>query len=390
MKACLVVLLGAADRPHPALRGETPLQRARVPNVEALRRAGRLGSLRTAVAGRSPGFEAALPRLLGYPADLVLPAGPLESLGVGRALRADETAFVADFVTVLEGVMADPTGGRPREAEASLLRDAVNAALAGEARLEAGSRPWRSLLLLAAEGADRTRSEAPHALGGLPVAGREPEGPAAARLAEAVRRAGSVLGPHEVNSVRLDLRENPVTGIWPWGGGRVPALEPASERVGARIVVVSGPGYARGLAEAAGCEHADAGPEEGGAAEAALRALEGGADLAVVVLSGPLEASLAGDPSRKVQEIERADGGVVGPLRAGLAARGGEWRMAVCADAAVSSEHRRALPDPVPFVLAGAGVPPSRRATGFHEEAARTSDLTVEEAADFAAYVTGR
>ena len=390
MKACLVVLLGAADRPQAALRGGTPLERARIPHVDAIRRAGRLGSLRTAVKGRSPGFESALPRLLGYDASTEIPAGPLEALGLGRSLRADETAFLADFVTILDGVMADPTGGRPREAEASLLRDAVNAALGGEGRLEAGSRPWRNLLYLAAEGADRTSSVSPHSVGGLPVAGRAPEGPAAARLSEVVRRAPAVLGPPEVNAVRLDLRENPVSGLWCWGGGRVPVLEPASERIGTRVVVVSGPGYARGLAEAAGCEHADAGPEEGGAAEAALRALDGGADLAVVILSGPLEASLAGDPSRKVQEIERADGSVVGPLREGLAARGGEHRVAVCADTVVSSAERRALPDPVPFVLAGAGVPASRRATGFTEEAARTSDLSVDEAADFAAYVTGR
>jgi len=389
VKACLVVLVGASDRPHPALRGETPLSRARLPGVDAVRRAGRVGSLRTASEGRAPGFEAALPRLLGYRPDEVPAAGPLEAAGMGRALRADETAFMADFVTVLDGVMADPTGGSPRGEEAALLRDAVNAALGGEGRLEPGSRAYRSLLFLASEGAERTACRAPHALGGLPVEGHGPDGPAAARLSELMRRAESVLGPHEVNAVRLDLRENPVTGIWAWGGGRSPSLEPASERLGARIVLVSGPGYPKGLAEAAGCEHADAGEHEGRAAEAALRALDGGADLAVVILGGALEASLAGDPARKVGELERADASVVGPLLEGLAARGAH-RLAVCADAAVSSADRRALPDPVPFALSGDGVPPGHRDAPFSEEGARDSDLSVEEPAEFLAYVLGR
>ena len=52
MKACLVFLGGAADRPHPALRGETPLRRARMPHALEVLRAGRLGSVRTAPAGR--------------------------------------------------------------------------------------------------------------------------------------------------------------------------------------------------------------------------------------------------------------------------------------------------------------------------------------------------
>ncbi len=388
MKTCLVVMGGAADRPHPALRGGTPLERARLPNVEAILKAGRLGLLRTTPEGADPGFETALPLLLGY-GPLERPAaGPLEALGMGRELRPDETAFVADFVTVLDGVMADPAGGRPREEEAAVLRDAVNAALGGGGRLEAGSLSWRGVLYLAVEGAGGTRCTAPHALGGLSVRGREPEGPAAARLAEVMRRSEATLEPHEVNSIRVDLRENPITGIWCWGGGRLPALEPASERVGCRIVVVSGRGYPRGLAEAAGCESADAGSHEGGAADAALKALDAGADLAVVLLRGPEEASLAGDPGRKVEELERIDASVVGPLREGLAARG-EHRIAVCADVALSSGDRRSLPDPVPFALAGAGVPASRKAGPFTEEAARSSDLSVDLAQDFLSYVRG-
>jgi 2,3-bisphosphoglycerate-independent phosphoglycerate mutase len=389
VKACLVVLCGAADRPHAALHGETPLQRARLPNVDALLKAGRLGVVRTTPEHASPGFETALPLLLGYRPDEIPAAGPLESLGMGRPLRADEGAFLADFVTVLDGVLADPSGGRPREAEASVLRDAVNAALGGEGRLEAGSEPWRNVLVLPGEGAAGTRCATPHGTGGLGVRGREPEGPDAARLLEVMRRAEKALEPHEVNQIRVDLHENPVTGIWPWGGGRAPALEPASERVGGRVVVVCGRGYPRGLAEAAGLEVADAGEFDASAADAALRALDGGADCAVLVLRGPEAASLAGDPGRKIQELERLDASVVGPLREGLASRGGH-RLAVCADAVLSSSDRRAFPDPVPFVLAGEGVPASRKAAAFTEEAAKSSDLSVDLAQDFLAYVLGR
>jgi len=78
----------------------------------------------------------------------------------------------------------------------------------------------------------------------------------------------------------------------------------------------------------------------------------------------------------------------VGPLREGLAARG-EHRIAVSADVVFSSGDRRALPDPVPFALSGNGVPSSRKAGAFTEEAARSSDLSVDLAQDFLAYVIG-
>jgi 2,3-bisphosphoglycerate-independent phosphoglycerate mutase len=347
-----------------------------------------MGRVRTIPEGAVAGFETAIPLLLGYGPAEVPPAGPLESLGLGRALRPDETAFVADFVTILDGVMADPAGGRPRDEEASMLRDAVNAALGGSGRIEPGSVPWRNVLLLAAEGAERTRCTPPHALGGKSVRGAEPEGPAAERLLEVMQRAAATLGPHDVNAIRVDLHENPVTGLWIWGGGRVPALEPASDRAGGRIVLVGGSGYPKGLAEATGCEWADAGDHEAGAADAALKALDGGADIAVVLLRGAEEASLAGDPGRKVEELERVDASVVGPLREGLAKRG-EHRIAVCSDVVFSSAERRALPDPVPFALAGTGVPPSRKEQPFTEAAAAASDLSVDPAGEFLAYVRG-
>jgi 2,3-bisphosphoglycerate-independent phosphoglycerate mutase len=391
VKACLVVLGGGADRPHPALRGETPLRRARLPHLEALIRDGRLGTVRTTPPGREPGFETALPLLLGYGPGSIPAAGPLEALGTGRALRPDESAFLADFVTLRDGVLVDPSGGRPREAEAGVLRDAVNAALGGAARLEAGSATWRNVLLVAAEGAEATTVSSPHALSGLLLRGKEPIGPAGARIEEILRRAEGALAPHEVNAIRVDLRENPANALWCWGGGGAPALEPASERVGGRLVVVSRGGYARGLAEASGCEWVDAGPDEGEAAARALAALDGGADAAVLMLRSAEGASLTGDAGRKVAELERIDASVVGPLREGLAARG-EHRLAACADVVLSTLDRRAFPDPVPFALAGTGVPasPGRGAAAFTEEAAAASDLSVDAAEDFLAYVMGR
>ncbi len=357
--------------------------------MDALVRNGRAGRLRPVPPGCVPGPETALPALLGYGAAEMPPAGPLEALGLGRELRTDETAYIADFVTVLDGVLADPTAGRPREQEATLLRDFVNAALGGEGRLLPASRTYRNLLLLAADSAERCRTEPPHAVASLEVRGHGPEGPASARLEEVARRAERALAEHELNAVRVDLHENPVTGLWPWGGGRLPALAPASERVGARLVMVSGPGFPRGLALAAGCETADSGPGDGAAASAALAALDGGADAVIVVLDGPWEASLDGSPGRKVEEIERADGTVIGPLREGLEARG-EHRLAVTVDVVAGCAQRRALPDAVPFALAGTGVPASRRAAEFSEAAAAASDLEVSVGAEFLAYVLGR
>jgi 2,3-bisphosphoglycerate-independent phosphoglycerate mutase len=389
VKTAVVLLVGAADRPHAGLKGETPLRRARLPRLAALLAEGRPGRLSTSAPGAAPGPQTALPLLFGYAADALPAAGPLEAVGLGREIRADETVFVADLVTLRDGILADPTGGRPREAEARVLRDSLHAALGGEGRLELGSRSYRHLLVLAAEGAGHVETRPPHALTGEEARGHDPEGPGAARLLEVERRAAAVLGAHEVNAIRLDLGENPATALRCWGGGGAPSLAPAPAARGAAFAVVCGPGLARGLAKASGGSARDAGPGGAGAAAEALTALDAGAELVIVVLEDPWERSLDGDAAGKVEALERADAAVIGPLRDGLALRG-PWRLAVAAVAGCSSSERLALPEPGPFVLAGEGVPSGARKDGFTETAAAAADLAVEEPGEFLAYAMGR
>jgi 2,3-bisphosphoglycerate-independent phosphoglycerate mutase len=154
------------------------------------------------------------------------------------------------------------------------------------------------------------------------------------------------------------------------------------------MVMVAGPGWPRGLGLAAGMEVEDSGAGDGAAASRALAAFDAGADVVFVHADAPWEASMDGDPGRKVEEIERIDSGIIGPLREGLAYRGAH-RLVVTVDCAASSTDRCSLSDPVPFVLAGDGVPASRRAPRMTEAAAAAADLEVDVPSEFLPYLLG-
>ena len=55
MKYAIVIPDGAAVRPHPDLSGRTPLEVARIPNMDRIASGGRCGTVRTAPPDMPPG-----------------------------------------------------------------------------------------------------------------------------------------------------------------------------------------------------------------------------------------------------------------------------------------------------------------------------------------------
>lgn len=132
MKTLLVVMDGAADRPHPDLGGRTPLEAARTPNLDRLARQGVMGTVRTAPPGIAPESDQAVFNLLGYPLSQHTGRGPLEAAGLGYRPRARHfLALRANFATLdRHGRLADRRAGRTLTSrEARSLADHLNQAL---------------------------------------------------------------------------------------------------------------------------------------------------------------------------------------------------------------------------------------------------------------------
>src|SRR5437016_4381913 len=129
-KILYVILDGLGDEPHPDLGGRTPLEAAKTPNLDALARKGRTGTVVTVGEGIAPESDIAVFSILGYdPRTEHAGRGPLEALGAGLEMRDGDLAWRANFATVDEnGTITDRRAGRDLSTdEAKALADAVNA-----------------------------------------------------------------------------------------------------------------------------------------------------------------------------------------------------------------------------------------------------------------------
>jgi 2,3-bisphosphoglycerate-independent phosphoglycerate mutase len=94
-------------------------------------------------------------------------------------------------------------------------------------------------------------------------------------------------------------------------------------------------------------------------------------DLVCVHVEAPDEASHEGKADEKVKALERIDQHIVGPLLEALP-RYGAWRLLVSPDHRTPLRTRAHAYGPVPFAVAGSGIPPAGQ-TSYDEASAAAS-----------------
>ena len=72
----------------------------------------------------------------------------------------------------------------------------------------------------------------PQTVVGHKISASLPKGKAQRDLLDIMQVSQSVLEDHEVNRVRIDLKENPASQVWLWGQGRKPKLPPFKQKNG--------------------------------------------------------------------------------------------------------------------------------------------------------------
>lgn len=329
----LIVLAGAADVPG----DDTPLAHAERAGLDAMARRGRAGVIDVRPTTPWNGFA----ELLGIGGDAVS-LGAAEALGAGIDVPDGATAWRADFVTVDDRGLRDPVAGKVTEPEAGLLLEAARAALPGVTlhRLE-GHRN-----LAVAAGPAEFAPSPWEMVGRRPLAGTVEGG----RLREWVRATTAALVPHDVNSVRLDLLENPANALWFHGGGERAATGLASPA--GRGVVVGRGRVTAGLARAIGWDAAVVdGDDEALAAEALARIQS--ADLVVVRTESPLRATPRGAEARR-DAITAADARLVRPILGALE-EGDAFTLAVASDSVFGGGSGALVRRAVPAVVLRSG-----------------------------------
>ncbi|MBI3323373.1 MAG: phosphoglycerate mutase, partial [Candidatus Omnitrophica bacterium] len=210
-----------------------------------------------------------------------------------------------------------------------------------------------------------------------------PTGPAAELLVELMERSRKFLPSHEVNQVRVDLKENPGNMIWLWGQGRKLRVPTFPERWKVTGSVISAVDLVKGAGRLAGLEVLEVPGATGyydtsyvGKAKAALKSLKKH-DFVFVHVEAADEAGHNGDLRQKITAIENFDKHVVGTIVDGVRAQ--EVRILVIPDHPTPVARRTHTADPVPFLMWGKGVVPDS-VNSFGETQARASGLLVEDA----------
>ncbi len=390
-KYAIVIPDGCADDPQEALGGRTPLEAARLPNMDRIARLGVVGRADNVPRPLTPASDVATLSLFGYDPLLVYTGrAPLEAAAMGVRLGPQDWAIRCNLVTVQDGLMRDFTAGHIDSADGRELIEAVQRALGGpgyDGALEfhAGVS-YRNLLVYRVSDVSpfgpETRTQPPHDIPDRPIAEHLPRGPGASLLIDLMERSRAVLADHPVNRRRVEAGERPATQIWLWGQGRAPSLRPFHEVYGKRGAIISAVDLVRGVGVLLGWRRIDVPTATGyldtdyaGKGAAAVAALADN-DLVCVHIEAPDEASHEGKADEKVRALERIDEHIVGPLLEALE-RYPAWRILVSPDHRTTLSSRAHAYGMVPFALAGSGIPP-RGQQAYDEKTAAASALVFE------------
>ncbi len=404
MKYAIVIPDGCADEPQESLGGLTPLQAARLPNMDRAAKLGVVGRSNNVPHPLTPASDVATLSLFGYdPLAVYTGRAPLETVAMGLKLGPLDWAVRCNLVTVRDGLMHDFTAGHINNADGARLMATVAENLGGPVaggRLEfhAGVQ-YRNILIFRSDdkpapfGSD-TKTQPPHDIPDKPTADYLPKGHGAELLIDLMERSRPLFADHSVNRERIARGEKPATQIWLWGQGRAPHVKSFAREYGPRGAIVSAVDLVRGTGMLIGWQRIDAPGATGyldtdyaSKGRTGIEALRDH-DLVCVHVESPDEASHEGRTDEKIKALERIDEHVVGPLLEELP-KHGPWRILVSPDHRTPLRTRAHAYGAVPFVVAGTGIE-AKGQSSYDEVVAAASDLEFDPGWQLMRWFLGR
>lgn len=405
MKYAIIIPDGCADQPIEGLGGMTPLQAARLPNMDRLAAAGRVGLSNNTPAHLPAGSEVANLSLFGYDPDQYFTGrAPLEAAAQGIELAPGDWAVRCNLVTIRDQIMVDFTADHISTEDATELlalaqRELIDGVSSGELfgvapnqlRFVAGVS-YRNLLIFRgsptcpAPFSRQTRTRAPHDLTDLPVDHDYPRGPGSDLLVALMERSCDLFAEHPINIRRVTHGHLPTTNLWLWGLGEAPHLPSFESRYGIRGAMITAVDLLRGIAalvewpriEVEGATgYLDTDYDAKG--RAAVEALDH-YDIVCVHIEAPDEASHEGRYDAKIEAMQRIDEAIVGPVVQKLEASG-EYRILISPDHPTPCGTKKHSHGDVPFLIAGSGIDPDGQ-TAYDEVQAQASGWRIPQGWD--------
>lgn len=384
MKHVIILGDGMADWHHESLGGKTLLQHAHTPNMDRLARMGQCGLLRTVADGFHPGSEVANSSILGYDQHVVYEGrGPLEAASIGVELADDDLALRCNLVSLDGNLLRNHSCGRLETEDADILIKYLQEELGSERVHFYTGVQYRHLLVIKG-GNKHLRCTPPHDIPLKPwreymLSAETPEAEETARLlTELVYKSQVLLKYHPLNVQRQEQGLDPVSSIWPWGGGYRPRMAPLTHTFASQIhsgVVITAVDLIRGIGHYAGLHTIDVPGATGlwdtnyaGKAHAAIEALRTN-DFVYLHVEAADEAGHDGDLALKIQCIENIDKYIVGPIMQAVEEYDEHVAIALLPDHPTPIDLRTHTAEPIPFAMWYPGIEADAVET-FDEDAA--------------------
>ncbi|MGE4353176.1 MAG: cofactor-independent phosphoglycerate mutase [Oscillospiraceae bacterium] len=371
MKYILIIGDGMADNPVPELGGLTPLQKANIPGIDALARAGRLGSVKNIPKGLPPGSDTAMLSIMGCPTEKCYSGrAPLEAAAQGIVLEPGSAAFRCNNIAISEGerfedrrILSHSGGTIPGKESHELIEALFShpdfAPLAKQARMSvAPADSYRHLAFRKNADIKGISLKPPHDHLGEKVGDNLPSGCADAEVLTTLMRAAvPILEAHPINKRRRAAGKLPANAIWFWAEGTAAALPDFYGQFGKTGAVISAVPLCHGIGRLVGLDIIEVEGATGeldtnleGKVDAAIEALKTH-DFVTVHVEAPDECTHNGDLAGKVQAIEWLDSRVVTPLIRKLYDGGEDFRMLILSDHKTLMRDGAHDGDPVPFII---------------------------------------
>lgn len=389
MKYVVIIIDGAADYPIDVLGGKTPMEVAHIFNMNKMAQNGVLGRVRTVPPGFSPASDVANLSLLGYdPQKYYTGRGPLEAANLGVKLGPKDLAFRCNLVTENDGKLSDYSAGHVTDKEAKIVMSFLNEKLGSERVKFYPGTSYRNLMVFKDAldlGLTKLKYFAPHDIMGQSIARYMPKGKNNGYLIDLMKKSKEILADHEINTVRVDLGENPANMIWLWGCGQGPTMEPFKQKFGLDGAVISAVDLINGIGRIIGFDVVKVEGATGyydtnylGKAQGAINALKTN-DFVFLHVEATDEAGHNGDLRMKITCLERIDRMVLRTLLDEL--EGQDYRILITPDHPTPVAKRTHTKEPVPFLIYGKGIK-AADFRGYSEVEAQNSALYFENGKD--------
>jgi len=308
-------------------------------------------------------------------------------------LEEGDVAFRCNLITASADTLVDYSAGHISSKEAAILINFLDRQL-GTARIKFYPGVSYRHLMLVKKGMDEQlenlQCRPPHDISAQSILKNLPKGDNAEFLIRLMQESRKILENHEINLVRIDLKENPANMIWLWGQGKKPNMPKFAKKYGLSGSVISAVDLIKGLGRILGLAVINVPGATGyydtdyeGKAKAALKALEKD-DFVFVHVEAPDEAGHNGDLREKITAIERFDQLVVGTILNAFK-RKKNFRVLVLPDHATPVSLKTHTSDIVFFGIYGKGIV-AGGAASYSEKEANQTDLIFEKGHELMEY----